>query len=163
LGGPFSGYWGGAAGGMIAGGPPPAVAAPAAPRQQPPGNPHLRSAETTLGYHLEATDGTIGHIEEFLVDERSWQIRYLVIDTRNWLPGRKVVVAPAWIESTDWVRRRLVVNLTRHAIKHSPPYDPDLQWNPAYSAELHEHYRRPPYTDWNRDIVAGAGPGKLKD
>ena len=153
-------YWdlGLGVGGMIAGVPPPAVPTPAAPRQPPPANPHLRSAETTLGYSLEAMDGTIGHVAEFLVDERSWQIRYLVIDTRNWLPGRKVVMAPAWIEATDWARRRLVVNLTRDAIKHSPPYDPDLQWNPAYSAELHEHYQRPHYTDWDKDIVAGA-PG----
>lgn len=132
------------------------------PEKQPPANPHLRSAEDTLGYHLEASDGAIGHVDEFLVDERSWQIRYLVVDTRNWLPGRKVVVAPAWIESTDWIRRRLVVNLTRDAIKHSPRYDPDLQWNPGYSAELHEHYRRPHYTDWDKDVAAGA-PGLGRD
>jgi hypothetical protein len=155
-------YWDAAlgAGGVIAGVPP--LLPVEKPKKQPPGNPHLRSAQNTLGYHLEATDGAIGHVDEFLVDERSWQIRYLVIDTRNWLPGRKVVIAPAWIEATDWVRRRLVVNLTRDAIKHSPAYDPDLQWNPAYSAELHEHYQRPHYTDWDRDIVAGA-PGLGRD
>jgi hypothetical protein len=141
-------YWdaGLVPGGLIAPIPPPPAASEPV-RKQPPANPHLRSAETTLGYHLEATDGAIGHVEEFLVDESSWQIRYLVIDTRNWLPGRKVVIAPGWIEATDWVDRKLVVNLTRDAIKHSPPYDPDLQWNPGYSAELHEHYRRPPYPE----------------
>jgi hypothetical protein len=148
-------YWdmGLGLGGVIAGVPPPVIPVRTATTDQPPGNPNLRSAETTLGYRLEATDGAIGHVEEFLVDERSWQIRYLVVDTRNWLPGRMVVIAPAWIESTDWARRHLVVNLTKDAIKHSPPYDPDLQWNPAYSAELHEHYRRPHYTDWDKEVV----------
>ena len=154
-------YWdaGFGTGGVIAAIPPPPVRE--STKRQPPGNPNLRSAENTLGYHLETTDGAIGHVEEFLLDERSWQIRYLVVDTRNWLPGRKVVVAPAWIEGTDWERRRLVVNLTRDAIKHSPRYDPDLQWNPAYSAELHEHYRRPPYTDWDKHAVVEEG--KLKN
>jgi hypothetical protein len=151
-------YWGGMFGAadVVAPIPPPVPDDTA--RQQPPPNPNLRSAEATLGYHLEATDGAIGHVQEFLVDERTWQIRYLVIDTRNWLPGRKVVIAPAWIESTDWAQRRLLVNLTRDAIKHSPPYEPDLQWNPAYSAELHEHYQRPPYADWETEVVADA-PG----
>lgn len=155
-------YWDGGLGtGMIL---PPPVAPTHPGKRPPPANPNLRSAEATLGYHLEASDGAIGHVAEFLVDERSWQIRYLVIDTRNWLPGRKVVVAPAWIETMDWVHRRLAVNLTKDAIKHSPPYDPDLQWNPAYSAELHDYYHRPAYTDWDRDIVAGApGLGKNDD
>lgn len=140
-------YWDGGLGtGLIAPLPPPPAESGAA-REQSRANPHLRSAATTLGYHLEATDGAIGHVEEFLVDESSWQIRYLVIDTRNWLPGRKVVIAPGWIEATDWVDRKLVVNLTRDAIKHSPPYDPELQWNPGYGAELHEHYRRPHYPE----------------
>jgi uncharacterized protein YrrD len=154
----WSMYWDATmgAGGMIMPVVSPVVPAPPAAQKQPLANPRLRSVETTLGYPLEARDGTIGHVEEFLFDERSWQIRYLVVDTRNWLPGRKVVIAPSWIDSTDWVRRRLVANLTRDAIKHSPPYDPTMQWDPAYSAELHEHYQRPPYTDWDRDIVAGA-------
>src|SRR4051812_5259716 len=75
-------YWDGVLGpaGIIA--PIPIPAPPPIAPQPRPGNPHLRSAELTLGYRLEASDGKIGHVDEFLIDERSWEIRYLVIDTR---------------------------------------------------------------------------------
>ncbi|PIR25273.1 MAG: photosystem reaction center subunit H [Deltaproteobacteria bacterium CG_4_10_14_0_2_um_filter_43_8] len=62
------------------------------------GDPHLRSAKEVSGYHIEASDGEIGHIEDFLVEDDNWRIRYIVVDTRNWLPGKKVLIAPAWIE-----------------------------------------------------------------
>ena len=60
-------------------------------------NPHLRSSRAVTGYHIQATDGDIGHVEDFLVDDHSWAIRYMIVDTTNWWPGKKVLVAPAWI------------------------------------------------------------------
>lgn len=98
---------------------------------------------SVLGHHLAATDGDIGHVEEFLVDERDWTIRYLVVDTRNLLPGRKVLVAPKWIDAIDWPARRLRVDLSRDAIRQSPPYDPGRSPESDYLDRLHRHYDRP--------------------
>lgn len=123
---------------------------------QPRGDPHLRSANDTRGYHIRATDGLIGHLEDYLVDDTAWQMRYLVVDTRNWLPGKKVILAPAWITQVSWATRSVSADLTREAVKGSPPYDPSSTFDPAYAATLHDYYRRPRYSDWDDDITAGA-------
>jgi len=65
-------------------------------------DPHLRSSRAVTGYHIQSTDGDIGHVEGFLVDDQSWAIRYMIVDTSNWWAGKKVLVAPAWIERVDW-------------------------------------------------------------
>lgn len=105
-------------------------------------DPSLRSARETLGYHIEANDGKIGHVEEFLFDDVAWVVRYLVVDTRNWLPGKKVIVAPQWIDAVDWARKSVVVSLSRASIKESPAYDPSAPWDPTYGTLLEGHYRQ---------------------
>lgn len=103
---------------------------------------HLRSAREVAGYHVRATDGDIGHVEQFLIGPRSWSIEFLVIDTRNWLPGRHVLVAPEWIERISWSERAARVALTRQAIEDSPPYEGgDVA--PEVRAELHRRFGRP--------------------
>lgn len=77
-----------------------ATAAAEADRQEPPaeeehGDPHLQSVREVTGYRIGARDGAIGHVEDFIVDDQSWAIRYLVVDTRDWLPGKRVLIAPA--------------------------------------------------------------------
>ncbi len=107
------------------------------------GDPFLRSVNDTIGYHLEASDGLIGHAVDFLIDDEDWRVRYLVVDTRNWWPGRKVIVAPTWILDVSWEKARVVVDLTRDMIRNSPPYEPSMPWSEDYAALLHEHYGRP--------------------
>lgn len=100
---------------------------PATPPETSPaeaGDPHLRSSNEVSGYRIEASDGEIGHVDDFLFDERSWQIRYAVVDTRNWLPGRHVLVSPDWIAGVDWSDRRVRVTITCEAVKSSPEYEP---------------------------------------
>lgn len=104
---------------------------------------HLRSVRAVTGYHLAASDGSIGHVDDFLLDDRTWEVRYLVIDTRNWLPGKRVLLAPQWIRAVGWDEANVHVDLTRHAIKTSPPYDPETLLTTEYSARLHDHYERP--------------------
>src|SRR3546814_13431113 len=70
---------------------PAAVPPTAADVEIPRGDPNLRSAVEVEGYHVAASDGEIGHIDDFLVDDTDWSLRFLVIDTRNWLPGRKEI------------------------------------------------------------------------
>ncbi len=106
---------------------------------------HLRSVRDVTGFRLEASDGAIGHVDDFLLDDRRWDIRYLVIDTRNWLPGKKVLIAPQWIASVGWEQARVFVDLPRDRVKASPPYDPAHPPSAEYADQLHDHYGRPRY------------------
>jgi len=71
-----------------------------------PWNPNLRSTSTVSGYNIQASDGEIGHIDDFIIDDLTWEIRYLVIDTVNWWPGKKVLISPRWIERVSWDSRK---------------------------------------------------------
>lgn len=110
------------------------------------GDLHLRSAAQVTGYHIEATDGDVGHVEDFIVDDETWEIRYMVVDTRNWLPGKKVLISPRWIDRVSWDDSKVYVSLSREAIENAPEYDPDAL-NREYEEKLHDHYHRPKYWD----------------
>jgi uncharacterized protein YrrD len=112
---------------------------------RPKGDPHLRSIGEVSGYHIRAQDDSIGHVEDFLIDGDSWTVRYLVIDTRNWWPGKQVLVAPQWIRDISWTDRQVAVDLTTDEIKASPEYDPSRTVDRAYEERLYGSYRRPPY------------------
>lgn len=105
----------------------------------------LRSTDEVLGYHIHAKDGDVGHVEEVVLDDTVWTIRYMVVDTRNWLPGRKVLIAPSWIDSIQWADRKVTVDVTREAVKDSPAYDPSVPVNRDYEARLYDYYGRPVY------------------
>jgi hypothetical protein len=110
------------------------------------GDPHLRSAGEVTGYRIQARDGEIGHVEDFIVDDRAWNIRYMVVDTRNWLPGsRKVLISKDWIVSIQWLEREVAVDLNVEEIKESPEYDPSAPVNREYEARLYDFYGRPKY------------------
>jgi len=83
---------------------------------------HLRSTNEVTGYHIEAGDGEIGRVEDFIVDDRTWAIRYLDVDTRNWWPGKKVLMSPAWIDNVSWTDSKVDVDLSREAIKNGPEW-----------------------------------------
>lgn len=107
---------------------------------------HLRSTEEVAGYHIQARDGEIGHVEDFIVDDELWSIRYMVIDTHNWLPGsRKVLISIAWVESIDWLENKMKVDLSVKQIKESPDYDPTTPVNREYEMRLYDFYGRPKY------------------
>lgn len=108
---------------------------------------HLRSCNAVSGYHLHASDGEIGHVRGYLIDEKSWAIRFLIIDTSNWWLGHQVLIASEWIASVDWSRSSVTTDLTRQAVKESPPYDPELLLNAAGERSLYSHYERAPYRE----------------
>lgn len=112
---------------------------------------HLRSTSEVSQYQIEALDGPIGHVDDFLIDDNAWSIRYLVIDTRNWWPGKKVIVAPGWIREVSWAASTVFVDLSRATIKGSPAYDPTQNVTAEYSGQLHDYYGRPRYPDWDPD------------
>ena len=108
-------------------------------------DPHLRSCKAVTGYHLHATDGEIGHVAGYLVDDESWAIRYLVVDTSNWWVGHKVLIAPDWITGVHWTGATVSVDLSREAVKGAPRYDPDTAWSRERDESLYQHYRRTGY------------------
>ena len=85
-------------------------------------DPHLSSTYDVSGHDIQAIDGEIGHVEDFIIDDETWEIRYLIIDTGDWWPGKKVLVSPKWIERVSWNESKIFVNLLRETIKQSPEY-----------------------------------------
>src|ERR1017187_3513575 len=83
---------------------------------------HLRSIEAVTGYHIEATDGEIGHVYGFVVDDEAWAIRFIEVATKNWWPGKKVLISPSWIKRVSWIDSKVYLDLSREAIKGGPPF-----------------------------------------
>lgn len=102
--------------------------------------PHLRSSAEITGYSIQASDGMIGHVEDLVIDDTDWVVRYFEIDTQNWLPGKKVLVAPVWIDHISWADRSVVTKLTQDAIQSAPEYDPSKVITPEYEVDLFKHY-----------------------
>jgi hypothetical protein len=80
----------------------------------------LHKTNRIRGFHIHATDGTIGHVDDCLVDEATWQVRYLVVDTSNWIGGRWVLISPTVVSEIDPGNSAMNVSLTREQIKASP-------------------------------------------
>ena len=109
------------------------------------GDNHLRSMNVVKTYKLEATDGEIGFIEDLILDDESWRVRYFVACTSAW-KGKDVLVSPQWIESIDWADKRVKVDLPINSIKSSPNFDPAIAINREYEARLYNYYGKP--VDW---------------
>jgi hypothetical protein len=118
-------------------------------------DPHLRSCNAVEGYNVHATDGEIGHVQGYLVDERSWAIHYVIVNTSNWWLGHQVLVAPEWIDDVSWLYSKVNVNLRRDEIAHSPAFDPALGMSREAESGLYRHYGRRAYWQ-NRGIRAAA-------
>lgn len=112
----------------------------------PPGDVHLRSAEEIRGYHVHGSDEWIGHVDDFVVDDKTWAVRYLVIDTRNWWFGNKVLIAPHWATRISYVGRTVDIDLSRQAIKNSPAWDSNTVIDRDYEMRLDSHYGRSEYS-----------------
>jgi PRC-barrel domain len=122
-------------------------------RERETADPSLHGARDVLGYYVQAADDDVGHVEDFLVDDRTWAIRYMVVDTRNWLPGRKVVISPSWIKTVSWGDSRVYVDLSRAQVEAAPAYDPTVPMERAHEERLYTHYGRPTYWDEERDLL----------
>lgn len=145
-------YWGGAMGPAVA---PYAPVSPgfneqaedeaAGTKTKEKTDSHLRSTKELIGYKLHAEDGQIGHVEDFIVHANDWIIRYMVVDTKNWLPGRKVIIPPNWIENISWSDSEVLVNVDKETIKNSPEFNPLEPVNRKYEIRFYDYYGRPKY------------------
>ena len=149
-------YWGGDALWAMSAMPlvPPALQAPAETQAEraaieksvPAEDVHLRSSAAVRGYDIQATDDSIGHVDDFVFDDETWAIRYLVVDTRNWWPGgKKVLIATRWIDNIDWAGRTVAVKLTREQVKSSPAFEDIASIHRDYEMRLHQNYQRQGY------------------
>ncbi len=102
------------------------------------GDPHLRSADAVTGYYIHASDGETGHVESFLIDDKDWNILYLVIDTRNWWKGDHVLVAPAAVERIDWLNRAIYLRVTREQVRSSRAWQAEAP-TPVGPASVDSH------------------------
>jgi len=121
-----------------------------------PWDPHLRSTHDVDGHYIQASDGEVDHVEDFVIDDETWAIRYLIVNTRNWWPGKKVLVSPQWIERVSWSESKVFVNLTREQIKKSPEFTDTSLITRGYETGLYRHYNRQGYwLDEPAEEVAG--------
>jgi uncharacterized protein YrrD len=108
-------------------------------------DPNLRSTDSVMNHRIQATDGEIGHVDDFIIDDETWAIRYLVVDTRNWWPGKKVLISPRWIKRVSWNESKVFVSLSREKIKQSPEYSELTLPTREYETQLHRHYDHQAY------------------
>lgn len=109
------------------------------------GDPNLRSVREVAGYSIFATDEKVGHVEDFILSDEDWIVRYLVVNAGNWLSGRRVLISPEWVHEILWRDRTVVVDLTKDEIRGSPPYDPNQPVNRQDETHLYDFYGRPKY------------------
>ncbi|MCM5557055.1 PRC-barrel domain-containing protein [Pleomorphomonas sp. JP5] len=103
-------------------------------------DPNLRSIDAVVGYYIKATDGDIGHVEDMLVEEADWSIHYLVIDTKNWWPGKKVLLSPRSARDIDWADKTVALNVDRDMVKNSPEYNEATIVDRAFEDRFNAHY-----------------------
>lgn len=109
------------------------------------GDPHLRSMRELIGYRISAEDRVFGHIENFILDEDTWSIRYLVVDTKNWWPSKSVLLSPEWINAVSWLDRHVKVDLPAQKIKDSPEYRLHQPIDRNFEEKLFNYYGRKKY------------------
>lgn len=111
----------------------------------PDADMHLRSCSAVVGYRIEAADGHMGQVEDFLVEESTWAIRYLIVNTSEWWVDHDVLVAVRWIDAVRWMDNAVTTSLTRQAVKDSPAYDPQRPLDREQEAVLFKHHRKAGY------------------
>jgi len=120
----------------------PAATGSPAEHASAPDDPQLRSARAVRSYHLRTTNASIGHVEDFLIDDESWAMRYIVVDTREWWPENHVLISPQWITAIDQSDKLVTVDVTRDTLQRAPEYDPAIGHLGTHEASLYRQALR---------------------
>ena len=120
-----------------------AVATVNAPHPEQSGDVHLHSVESLRHYKVGCTDGELGQVVDFIVDDRTWRLRYLVLDTHMWWPKKHALVAPEWVTRISWENREVRFDLSRAAVKRAPEWTPGMVIERSYEEILHAHHGKP--------------------
>ncbi len=105
-------------------------------------DPYLRSTEKVTGYYIKATDGEIGDVEDFIINDETWKIEFMEVDTGDWFPGKKVLISPKLIRKINWETSSVIVNASEEQVKNSPEYVPDHELDDAYESNLANYYAK---------------------
>ena len=103
---------------------------------------HLRSTKEVTGYGISATDDHLGHVTDFIVNDETWRISYLTVDTQNWWPGKSILLPPEWITRVNWSERSVSVNVTRDQVKGAPEWEAEKIISHAFETQLYAYYDR---------------------
>jgi sporulation protein YlmC with PRC-barrel domain len=101
-------------------------------------DPNLRSVKEVIGYHIHASDGEIGHVEDLLIEDDDWSIHYFVVETNNWWPGNKVLISPLSVQSIQWSDRLVNLKINRQKVKDGRAFDPSAKINPISKKNIHK-------------------------
>jgi sporulation protein YlmC with PRC-barrel domain len=119
---------------------------------------HLRSTKEVSGYAISATDGHVGHVQDFIVNDETWRISYLVMDLWDWWPGKKVLLPPEWIGEMNWPDKGVTVTVTRKQIQDAPEWIAGQEISRLYEDELYSYYGRQRPLDHDRPGDAMSKP-----
>ena len=137
--------------------PAPVPAEPSVSARKEHADPHFRSQREVTGYHIHASDGELGHVEDFIADDALWVIRYMVVHAGKWPPAKKVLIAPQWLGEIRYAEREVNVSLTREKILNCPEFDPSAAVNREYEERLYDYYGRPIYWAESKRAVKQTG------
>jgi uncharacterized protein YrrD len=104
---------------------------------------HLHSTKAVTGYAIHATDGEIGKVVDYILDDSTWKIKFFIVDTGNWLDSRKVLLSVQWIKEVNWENSVVIADITTDAVKESPWFDATQPVNESYERKLYDYYGRP--------------------
>ena len=124
--------------------PPELIKAAREAKENEHNDPHLRSVSEVTGYSIHATDGDIGHVGDFIVDDEGWPMRYVII-SKSWWPGKRVILSPEWIASVSWEESKVFVPLTRDTIKGAPEWEHSQPVTREFEERLFDYYGRRGY------------------
>jgi sporulation protein YlmC with PRC-barrel domain len=102
----------------------------------------LQNFNEVEGYSIHVTDGKLGHVEDFIIDDNSWQIVFLIIDTSSWPWGKKVILPINQVETIDFGLREAKVNLNSETVKNAPEFDSSRLYEDNYGMSLHDYYEK---------------------
>ncbi len=143
---PWTNYWDGGVGmgmsGMMDGLEPSVwqILKEKSSKNEPVFNPFLRSSKAVKGYHIRTEDGEIGHVDDFIIDDYTWRIDFIVVDTRNWISGKKVLITPKHIKNINWETSELEILGTQEEVRLSPEYNAGDVLDEKYLEELSYYY-----------------------
>ena len=106
---------------------------------------HLRSTHEVIGYSVSTINGEFGYVDDFLTDTQHWGIRYLVLNTGDFLPGRKIIVAAHWVKDISWDNRSVSFDLNIDTLRNGPTYDPSIPLTRDFERRVYEYYEKNPY------------------
>lgn len=119
---------------------------------EPSWKPNLRSSKDVSGHKIQATNESIGDVDDFIIDDENWAIRYFVVNTGTWLSDRKVLISPQWIDHISWDEKKVFVTVPSDSIRNAPEYD-EVTIDRDYETRLYDYYGLEGY--WDKEAVYG--------